>query len=304
MEPKIKTYNSKEFRREYFNDSQKLNRLFERSIIDFFCLRIEDVIAAGGIKPILPSREESHTLIYVTKGSYNTKIGFKEYTIKPNDVLIIQAGVVFSTEKINKNIKGFSCHFHPDTLIGKFGNRSLISEFDFLNTGNHPIIDINDSKSAVQNIFERLTVEFKGTEKPNLIIIHSYLYALLAELKILYGQNHPVTQSAAYRMTSQFRALAYKTAKENLKVADLAKMMNVSPNHLNKSVKSTTSKTASEIINEIKIIEIKYLLYQSDLTISEISYEMGFSDPSYFTRFFRKREGISPTEFRQLIEKF
>lgn len=303
MEAKIKTYNSKEFRKEYFNDDQKLNKLFERSIVDFFCLRIEDLIAAGGIKPILPSREESHTLIYVTKGSYKTKIGFKEYTIRSNDVLIIQAGVIFSTEEINRSVKGFTCHFHPDTLIGKFGNRSIISEFDFLNIGNHPIININNSKLAIQNLFERLIIEFKGKEEPSLIIIHAYLYALLAELKILYGQNHPVTQSAAYRVTSQFRALAYQTTKENLKVADLAKVMNISPNHLNKSVKFITSKTASEIINERKMIEIKYLLYQSDLTISEISYEMGFSDPSYFTRFFRKREGISPTEFRKLIEK-
>lgn len=302
MKSKIKTYNSKAFREEYFNDNQKLNQLFERSIVDFFCLRIEDIMT-GGIKPILPSREESHTLIYVTKGSYKTKIGFKEYTIKPNDVLIIQAGVVFSTEKINRNISGFTCHFHPDTLIGKFGNRAIISEFDFLHIGNHPIINIKDAKSAIQHLFERLALEFKGKKAPNLNIIHAYLYALLVELKILYGQNHPVTQNAAYRVTSQFRALAYKTVKENQQVADLAKAMNISPNHLNKSVKFITSKTASEIINEIKIIEIKYLLYQSSLTVSEIAYEMGYSDPSYFTRFFKKREGISPTDFRQMIEK-
>ena len=51
-----------------------------------------------------------------------------------------------------------------------------------------------------------------------------------------------------------------------------------------------------------KLIEIKYLLYQSNLSIREISYEMGYADPSYFTRFFKKREGVSPVKFRQLIE--
>ena len=90
-----------------------------------------------------------------------------------------------------------------------------------------------------------MAVEFKGEKAPNLTIIHAYLYALLAELKILYGQNHPVIQGAAYRITAQFRALAYKVAKENLQVADLAKVMNISPNHLNKSVKLITSKTAT-----------------------------------------------------------
>nr|WP_252732479.1 helix-turn-helix transcriptional regulator [Cellulophaga baltica] len=79
--------------------------------------------------------------------------------------------------------------------------------------------------------------------------------------------------------------------------------MNISPNHLNKSVRVNTSKSATEIIDEIKLIEIKYLLYQSNLSISEISYEMGYLDVSYFTRFFKKREGVSPKEFRGLIEK-
>ena len=303
MKQKIKLYNSKEFRTEYFNENQELNRLFERSIIDFFCLQIEDLISAGGIKPILPSKEESHTLIYVVEGSYKTKIGFKEYTIRPNDLLVIQAGVVFSTAVINNNIKGYVCHFHPDTLIGKFGNRKLISEFDFLNIGSHPVIKIKSQKTDIRHLFVRLASEFQSKKEPSLAIIHAYLYTLLSELKILFGQNFPVAQSAAYRVTSQFKSLVYNKVKENLKVADFAKLMNVSPNHINKSVKFITSKTASEIINDIKIIEIKYLLYQSDLLISEISYEMGFDDPSYFTRFFSKQENISPTKFRQLIEK-
>nr|WP_247656586.1 helix-turn-helix domain-containing protein [Maribacter sp. MMG018] len=79
--------------------------------------------------------------------------------------------------------------------------------------------------------------------------------------------------------------------------------MNISPNHLNKSIKISTLKSASEILDEIKLIEIKYLLYQSTLSISEISYEMGYLDPSYFARFFKKRENVSPTKFRELIEK-
>lgn len=92
-------------------------------------------------------------------------------------------------------------------------------------------------------------------------------------------------------------------SRKNLKVADFAKMMNVSPNHLNKSVKTITAKSVSQLIDDVKLIEIKYLLYQSNLSIREISYEMGYLDPSYFTRFFKRRTGMSPAEFRQLIEK-
>ncbi|MGB3467215.1 MAG: helix-turn-helix transcriptional regulator [Cyclobacteriaceae bacterium] len=303
MGTNIKTYNSEGFRKEYFNKNPALDQLFKKSIEDFFCLRIEDLIT-GVLKPIQPSREESHTLIYVTDGSYKTKIGFKEYTIKPQNILVLQAGTVFSVEQISTDVKGFTCHFHPDILIGKFGNRALISEFEFLNTGNHPIIHVKHSaEAALRNICQRLMAEFRGDETPNPDIIHSYLYALLAELKVLYRQHHSAGQGAAYKITTEFRLLVHQKVKENLKVADFAKLMNISPNHLNKSVKAITAKSASEIIDDIKLIEIKYLLYQSHLSISEISYEMSYLDPSYFTRFFTKKENISPTRYREKIEK-
>ena len=303
MKSKIKTYNSEDFRNEYFNASPELEKLFKKSLEDFFCLKIEE-ISERVIKPILPSREESHTIILVTEGTFKTKIGFREYTVTPGQIVIYQAGAVFSTEQINTMVHGFTCHFHPDILIGKFGNRALITGFEFLDVGNHPIIEVpENSKFVLLNVFKRLYREFKSEERPNPTIVHAYLYTLLAELQLLFGRNNLFSQSASFQITSQFKKIAHKNVKKNLKVADFAQMMNMSPNHLNKSVKSITSKSASEINDEIKLIEIRFLLYQSDLSISEISYEMGYLDASYFTRFFKKRTGISPSEFREMIEK-
>ena len=187
--PAIKTYNSEGFRNEYFNASPELERLFQKSVEDFFCLRIED-ISERVLKPIRPSREESHTLLFITEGAYKTKIGFQEYSITPNQIVILQAGAVFSTPEISTSVKGFACHFHPDVLIGKFGNGALISEFEFLKVGTHPIIEvIPASKLAIQNNFERLCQEFKSDGTPNAMIVHSYLYTLLAEMKILFGDG-------------------------------------------------------------------------------------------------------------------
>ena len=300
--PAIKTYNSEGFRNEYFNASPELERLFQKSVEDFFCLRIED-ISERVLKPIRPSREESHTLLFITESAYKTKIGFQEYSITPNQIVILQAGAVFSTPEISTSVKGFACHFHPDVLIGKFGNGTLISEFEFLNVGTHPIIEVTPaSKLAIQNNFERLCQEFKSDGTPNAMIVHSYLYTLLAEMKILFGDGDTTGQNASFQITTQFKKLAHQQVKQQLSIADFAKQMNISPNHLNKSVKHITSKPASVIYDEIKLIEIKFLLYQTDLSISQIAYEMGFLDPSYFTRFFKKLTNTTPSEFRELIE--
>ncbi len=303
MPSKIKNYNSEQFREEYFNAGPKLKKLFDKSIRDFFCLRIEELIERV-TKPIAPSREESHTLIYVTKGSYKTKIGFREYTVTAGEIVVLQAGAVFSTENISNYIEGFTCHFHPNILIGKYGNRALTAEFVFLEIGNHPIIRVPQrAKDDITHLFERLTAEFKSDTPTNPNIVHSYLHTLLTELRILTGNHGNLSQSAAARITTDFRRLVHERVKENLKAADFAELLNVSPNHLNKSVKTVTSKSASQIIDEIKLIEIKFLLYQSGLSVSEIAHAMGFQDASYFTRFFKKRENVSPSEFCKLIEK-
>ncbi|MEM6831271.1 MAG: AraC family transcriptional regulator [Bacteroidota bacterium] len=303
MKSKIKTYDSESFRNEYFNSTPELDRLFSKSIEDFFCLRIED-ISERVLKPIHPSREESHTIIFLLSGSYQTKIGFKEYTVTPNQLVVFQAGAVFSTEQIATNVKGYACHFHPDILIGEFGNRWLISDFEFLYVGNEPTVAVKqESRPALQHVFERLWSEFKSDGNPNPMIVHAYLYALLAEMKVVFAESNRGSQRASFQITSQFRKLAHEHVKKNLKVADFAEMMNISPNHLNKSVKRITSKSASDIHDEIKLIEIKFLLYQSGLSVSEISHEMGYLDASYFTRFFKKRTRLSPTEFRNRIEK-
>ena len=80
-------------------------------------------------------------------------------------------------------------------------------------------------------------------------------------------------------------------------------MLNVTPNHLNKSIKSVTGKSPTKWIDETILLEAKYLLYQTNLTINEIAMQVGHYDQSYFSRIFKKHEGLTPIEYRKLIEK-
>lgn len=61
-------------------------------------------------------------------------------------------------------------------------------------------------------------------------------------------------------------------------------------------------KSATELIAETLTLEAKVLLYQPSISISEISFVIGFEDPSYFGRFFKKQTGQTPTEYRRIID--
>jgi len=86
-------------------------------------------------------------------------------------------------------------------------------------------------------------------------------------------------------------------AKER-SVGFYAAQLNVHPNHLNALIKKHTGLTAKESIQNRLILETKYLLHSTNLSIKEISGKVGFDDPNYFTAFFRRSEKMSPGDYR------
>ena len=109
--------------------------------------------------------------------------------------------------------------------------------------------------------------------------------------------------SAAEVLTGKFKELIHQNIKTHHQVNYYASVLNVTPNHLNKSVKTVTNKTATTWIDETILLEAKYILFQTTLSVSEIAMRVGHEDQSYFSRFFKKYEGITPVQYRKLIDK-
>ena len=85
---------------------------------------------------------------------------------------------------------------------------------------------------------------------------------------------------------------------EQRSVKFYADQLNVHPNYLNSIVKKQTGLTAKESIQNRLLLETKYLLHSTNLSIKEIANQVGFTDPNYFTSFFSKLENISPGNYR------
>jgi AraC-like DNA-binding protein len=85
---------------------------------------------------------------------------------------------------------------------------------------------------------------------------------------------------------------------EQRTVSFYADQLNVHPNYLNALIKKHTGKTAKESIQNRLVLEIKYLLHSTNLSIKEISNQLGFNDPNYFTSFFTRFENMSPKNYR------
>lgn len=298
----IKTYRTEEFRKKHLDNNPSIDKLFKPNYETFFCLKIEDVKSHTKF-PVLPSKENCHTLIFITNGIYKHKIGFTEFTVKKGEIICTPAGQIFSIDTIPNDVTGFTCHFHPDFVIGKLGNKESLNNFDFLKIWGNSHIKLDPiTKNFVFNIFDRLHFEYLNNGIKNIEIIQVYLFALLAEMNNSTETSTTDNFSSAISITNKFKENLF-SSKTQKKVSQYASEINITPNHLNKSVKNVTGKSPAKWIAETVVTQAKYLLYQTDLTVNEIAFELGHFDQSYFTRLFKKTEGVTPQEFRKMIEK-
>jgi AraC family transcriptional regulator, transcriptional activator of pobA len=298
---KVKTYESKGFRERFLGEDNPIHLLFKSNSDHFFCLKMEEIMQLR--YPVPPSKHSCHTLLFITSGEHIMKIGYEEYRTVSNEIIMVPAGQVFSIENVNIPHTGYVCQFHPDILIGKYGNREMINDFDFLKISGNPKISLaEEDVQSITTILSRLQQEYLGTQSANLNIVQAYLIALFYEMNKNSVQTFK-SISAAEVLSSKFKELIHNNIKTHHQVNYYASLLNVTPNHLNKSIKTVTGKSAAKWIDETILLEAKYLLFQTTFSISEIALQVGHEDHSYFSRFFKKHEGISPVQYRKLIDK-
>jgi AraC-like DNA-binding protein len=100
-----------------------------------------------------------------------------------------------------------------------------------------------------------------------------------------------------------FLELVEKNFTRNKGVSYYADELYITPNYLNMLSKKHFGKSAGEMIASRIMLEAKRLLYHTTSDISQIAFELGYEDPSYFTRSFRRFERKTPSEFREEIYK-
>jgi AraC family transcriptional regulator, transcriptional activator of pobA len=230
-------------------------------------------------------------------------MGFQKINIRKNECVVVPAGQVFSYDKYEVN-RGFICNFDSNFLVGKIGNIDLLKEFEFLQVWGNPVIkpDLAGAHYISQTL-QRVLDEYFLNGLLNISIIQSHFIAALCDLNMAYKPLSVNKSKTAINLTNKFKELLHKRVRTNHLVTDYASLLNVTPNHLNKTVKEITFKSTSKWIDETLVTEAKVLLFQTNDSVNEIAFELGINDPSYFSRLFKKYEGVTPMAFRKMIEK-
>ena len=138
----------------------------------------------------------------------------------------------------------------------------------------------------------------KNIEDNKELVALKVIELLLACERLLIEEQISDPQPASADLIIRFRELLETNYANERTVAFYANQLGVHPNHLNAVVKKVTGETAKESIQNRLLMEIKLLLHSTNLSIKEISSQMGFNDPNYFSTFFNKYEQMTPLQYR------
>jgi AraC family transcriptional regulator, transcriptional activator of pobA len=252
--------------------------------------------------PLPPHRKQVYDFLFLTKGSTRRSKALNPYNIEQNTFFFLPAHQITNHESMRADTEGYYCHFNFDIFTNHLPQHNITRDFPFLQFIGDPLVKVDETVLPfLKNIFQRLEIECQKEKMTDFSIITVYLLSLFTEIQRFYTPSVLAKKNTALMITQSYKDALARLIYEKQKVNDYAQMLAISPNHLNKCVKTVTGLSAQDLLNEMIVLEAKVLLKQTDMNINEIAYKLTQQNHSDFSRFFKSKTGITPKEYKQDI---
>lgn len=246
-------------------------------------------------------RTNFYNLIFVTEGKCTHEIDFIEYTVHAGETLVISNNRVHKYSEL-ENLDGYLVMFTEGFLCEFLSNQTLevkdLFKYSYLN----PLIKSTDLYSStitvLLDVMNDMYIDANKVLNEQVIASTFKTLALLI-MNCTLGDN--TVEAQKNEMFVQFTELVEKNIDHEKSVEGYAKMMHVSGKTVNQATRKAIDVSAKQYIIQQLVQKIRLKLSFEQKSINEIADELGFSESSNMTRFFKKNTGISPNEFRGKI---
>ena len=259
------------------------------------------------LKTNIPHRHNFYEICIFFEGDGYHEIDFKKFEVRNNSIHFISPGQVHLIS-MKDNCQGYILAFTREFLEMGSHKKDMLTKLPYFNELSRPFLNMQTSHfKHLVKILKQIKKEYIHLQSESEEVIRHYLNIFLLKSKTFYrkenkdGPGKP-DQPHIYH---NFKALLELNFQNNQKVQDYANLLGVTPIQLNRAVKKSCGLNASELILERITLEAKRLLVFSDLTNKEIAYQLGYKEPSYFSRIFKKKTNYAPSDFRaKMYEKY
>jgi AraC family transcriptional regulator, transcriptional activator of pobA len=249
-----------------------------------------------------PHRHDFFTVLIIKQAKGEHKIDFNTYELGKKQIFFVSPGQVHQVIEKEAS-KGFVMTFSNQFLVESAIHLSFIESLNlFQDYGQSPALQPNNQQYSKM---ERYALEifelYNGTSKMKELSKGAYLKLFLIECNNVCAINPIETNKdkSENRIIRDFKNLVNLAYKSEHSTSYYANQLFITPDHLNRIIKTTIGKTAKEYIQSRIITEAKRLLYFSNLSNKEIGFELGFNEPANFSAFFKNCTGHSPSHFQQ-----
>ncbi len=238
--------------------------------------------------------------LWYGKTKYDHNTGLMFFT-RPNQLLTARG--------LQLAEKGFAIHLHEDFLMGHplFGE---IRKYAFFDYENHEALHLLPrEKEIMWSLYHKMDTEYRNNpDEFSKSIILSHLDSILKYAQRFYKRQFIDRKQLSGITVTKFNECmdAYfekgGAGEKGLPTVNyMASQLHLSPKYLSDLLRQETGKTALELIHLYVMSEAKNLLIAGDRSISEIAYQLGFGNPPYFSRLFKKEVGVSPKEYKSQL---
>jgi AraC family transcriptional activator of pobA len=255
-------------------------------------------------RPVQYTRRDFYKISLV-QGDYVYHYADKSIKVSGTSLMFFNPRVPYTVETSGSH-NGYFCIFKESFFTENL--RGNIRDLPMFALDSKPAYQLNNEQvQQASQIFDKMLSEMHSDYVFKNDLIRSYVTELIHfALKMQPAELAHQQTDANARITAVFSELLERqfpiespNQQFTLRSAkDFADHLAVHVNHLNRAIKTTTGKTTTHHIAERLTTEAKALLKHTNWNVSEISYCLGFEEPSHFNNFFKKHTALSPSAFR------
>jgi AraC family transcriptional regulator, transcriptional activator of pobA len=215
-------------------------------------------------------------------------------------------GKLISWER-SSDLHGYIFSFKSSFLLPFTTMSSFLKKFTFFNPEeNHPVLLDSRTVDHIVDCIGKIAKEYNTPQSDSFEIVFYNILILLIHVKRIclndslpsFDSKHPGRNKF---LLTEFENLVRKNYSTIRTVNEYAHLLHVTPKYLSDALKKESGKTAQQIFQDILMLEAKSFLLQTNVTIGELSHRLGFVDPSYFSKMFKAKNGMTPAAFRKKL---
>jgi len=241
------------------------------------------------MNPVPRHKHNCYELFFIAEGDGRFYIDCQSYDIQKNTFFLISPNRIHGWEYTH-NLHAYLIKFDLSLFLDNFFSEHIsIFHFDTVNL-------MEEESKSIRNILDQLHEEYLSPQSFKEFTISNLLHILL--IYIQRALPAKVSTHATNVVVSKLDDLMHHNNYQLTSVAYYAKKLKISIKQLNLAIKEMTGLNSSDYIRSKTMLEAKRLLKYDSLTCNEIADKLGFMDPGYFSRFFKREVGVSPKLFR------